>query len=477
MAHDLLRAATSEQRMTSAQTTLTTTPKRVTRRRSPGLLEIAWQVQKKGALEFFMDQWRAQGDLTHLRMGRYRMLFAVHPEHVRHIYVTGRQNFEKLQTWEGSRQLLLGDGLIASVGALWKRQRRLMSTFFSPRSIEQYYPVFLSATEALAERWNAVAASGQQIDMLDEMTSVTASIILRSMFGMDIQEERLRVLEGDVARMIAFVNRREMMPVKPPLWVPFPGYRRYRAARARVHGLIGEVIARRRAEPRERWPNDLLNKLMSARDEETGEAMSDVLVHDESLGIFVAGHETTARTMTFLWYALHENPQIAERLRAELDEVVPRDEPPTLEHLKRLPYTVRTIKEVLRLYPPSPSQPRDPIVAQELDGVEVSPGTYLMLFPYATHRHPDFWDEPERFDPDRFLPDRESARHPFAYFPFGGGQRICLGSSFAMLETLLLTALLARRFRAQVVEGHRPFFDMAGTLTIRNGLPVRLTRR
>jgi cytochrome P450 len=461
----------------AAEMTLTSRSKPLTKHRIPGLLQIAWQVRKKGALAFFMDQWRLQGDLTHLRMGRYKMLFAVHPEHVRQIYVTGRQDFEKLQTWEGSRRLLLGNGLIASVGELWKRQRRLMATFFTPRSIEQYYPVFLSATEALAERWNDVAAAGRPIDMLDEMTGVTASIILRSMFGMDISEQRLRSLEGDVAGMIAFVNRREMMPVKPPLWMPFPGYRRYWAARVRVHGLLHDVIARRRAQPRESWPNDLLTKLMSARDEETGEAMSDLLVHDEAIGIFVAGHETTARTMTFLWYALHENPHVAERLKAELDEVIPRDEPPTLEQLKRLPYTTRTIKEVLRLYPPSPSQPRDPVVEQELDGVPVSPGLYLMLFPYATHRHPDFWEDPERFDPDRFLPERESSRHPFAYFPFGGGQRICLGNSFAMLETLVLTALLVRRFHAQLVDGHRPWFDMAGTLTIRNGLPMRLARR
>jgi cytochrome P450 len=463
--------------MTTTETTLMSRTKRVSKPRVPGLLEIAWQIRKKGALEFFMDQWRLQGDLTHLRMGRHKMLFAVHPEHVRHIYVTGRDSFDKLQTWEGSRQLLLGNGLIGSVGELWKRQRRLMSTFFTPRGIEQYYPVFLSATEALAQRWSELAASGRPIDMLDEMTSVTASIILRSMFGMDISEERLHSLEGDVAGMIAFLNRREMVPVKPPLWVPFPSNRRYAAARASVHGLIREVIARRRAESRESWPNDLLSKLMSARDEETGEVMSDLLVHDESLGIFVAGHETTARTMAFLWYSLHANPHVAERLQAELDEVVPRDGPPTLEQLKRLPYTVRTIKEVLRLYPPSPSQPRDPTVEQELDGVQVSPGTYLMLFPYATHRHPEFWDEPERFDPDRFLPERESGRHPFAYFPFGGGQRICLGNSFAMLETLLLTALLARRFHAQLIDGHRPLVEMAGTLTIRNGLPMRLTRR
>jgi cytochrome P450 len=396
---------------------------------------------------------------------------------VRQVLVTGRQGFDKLQSWESSRQLLLGDGLIASTGELWKRQRRLMSSFFAPRSIEQYYPVMLAEAEATARRWEAFAASGRAIDVLDEMTRVTACIILRSMFGMDISEERLRSLEGDVESMILFLNHREMLPVKAPLWAPLPSHKRYHEARSRVHALIQEVIARRRAEPQDSWPNDLLSKLMSARDEKTGESMTDLLVHDESLGIFVAGHETTARTMAFLWYALHENPAVAARLHAELDAVLPPDQPPTLEQLKRLPYTMQAIQEVLRLYPPSPAQPRDPIVDQSLGSVRVQPGTYLLLFPYATHRHPEFWDEPDRFDPDRFLPGREEGRHPFAYFPFGGGQRICLGNNFALLEAHILTALLARRFSAQLVAGHEPRVEMGGTLMIRNGLPMRIRSR
>ena len=180
-------------------------------RRSPSLLQMAMQIRAKGALQFFMDQWRAQGDLPELRMGRRKLLFVVHPEHVRQVLVTGRDGYDKLSTWERTRQLLLGDGLIASTGALWKRQRRLMSSFFTPRSIEQYYPVILAAVEATAQRWEAFARVGRPIDMVDEMTRLTATIILRSMFGMDISEARLHALEGDVEDMILFVNNREML--------------------------------------------------------------------------------------------------------------------------------------------------------------------------------------------------------------------------------------------------------------------------
>lgn len=445
--------------------------------RSPSLLRIAMEVRAKGALQFFLDQWRAQGDLPQLHMGRRKLLLVVHPEHVRHVLVTAREGFDKRDTWESTRQLLLGGGLIASHGAQWKRQRRLMAPFFTPRSVEQYYSVMLEAAEATAKRWDSLAQAGQPVDMIDEMTQITAWIILRSMFGMDIFEERLRSLQGDVEDLILFVNDREMQALKPPLWAPLPRHRRYRKARASVHALIDEMIAARRAEPPSSWPDDLLGRMMSVRDDETGEAMSDELVRDESIGIFVAGHETTARTLSFLWWALDENPDVSERLRSELDAVLPRDQSPKPEHLERLPYMDRTIREVLRLYPPAPAFPRDPITEQDLCGVRVPEGTVLLVFPYATHRHPGFWDDPERFDPDRFLPEREADRHPYAYYPFGAGNRICLGNSFALLEARIVTALLARRFHARRVSGHRPRIEARGTLMVRNGLPMRISRR
>lgn len=447
------------------------------RPQSPSLLHIAMQVRAKGALQLFMDQWRAQGELPELRMGRARLLLVIHPEHVQHVLVTARESFDKLSTWESTRRLLLGGGLIASHGAQWKRQRRLMSGFFTPRSVEQYYSVMLEAAEATAKRWDSLAQADRPVDMIEEMTQVTAWIILRSMFGVDISEERLRSLQGDVEELIRFVNDREMQALKPPLWAPLSRHRRYRRARASVHALIDEMIAARRAAPQTSWPDDLLGRMMSVRDDETGEAMSDVQVRDESIGIFVAGHETTARTLSFLWWALDENPEVAARLRSELDAVLPRDQSPKPEHLERLPYLDRTIREVLRLYPPAPAFPRDPIAQQDLGGVRVAPGTFLLVFPYATHRHPGFWDDPERFDPDRFLPEREVDRHPYAYYPFGAGTRICLGNSFAMLEARIVTALLARRFSARLVSGHRPRIEAKGTLMVRNGLPMRISRR
>jgi len=229
--------------------------------------------------------------------------------------------------------------------------------------------------------------------------------------------------------------------------------------------------------PEAQWPNDLLSKLMLARDEETGEAMSDTLLRDESVTMFFAGHETTARTMTFTWYALAKHPDVARKLHDEIDAVV-GDRLPTIDDLKRMPYTLQIIKETLRLYPAAPLYVRDAVQTDVIDGMRIDAGAQILLSPFLTHRHPGFWPDPERFDPERWLPEREAAMHPYAYHPFAAGQRICLGNNFSLFESHLLLVLLARRFAPTLTD---PQFvtqlDMAGTLFSRNGMPMRIMPR
>jgi len=214
---------------------------------------------------------------------------------------------------------------------------------------------------------------------------------------------------------------------------------------------------------------------MQARDEETGEPLSDNLLRDESITTFFARHETTARTMTFAWYALAENPQVAEKLHAELDSVL-GDDTPTLEDLHHLPYTLKVIKEVLRLYPPAPVYMRDAIGEDELGGFKIQ-GLPILLSPYYTHRHPDFWEDPLAFNPDRWTPEQEGKMHPYAYHPFAAGQRVCIGNNFSLLESHLLLALLAREYAPRLAPGFAPKFVMRGTLGTSNGFPMILERR
>lgn len=443
-------------------------------RRKTSVLDMAFGVSQKGMLGFFMDMWQRDGDLAGIQVGPQAVHLAVHPDHVRHISIANRQNYDKLRSYDGVREFLLGNGLVTSTGDLWKRQRKLMSPFFTPRGVEAYFPVFLSECAALVERWGTLADKGVRVEMPHEMMRVTAAIILKTMFSMESPEEVMDIQQA-VEAMIHFVGSGEN-PLRPPLWVPSPTNRRYLRARERVHSYVDGLIARRRALPAEVWPDDLLSKLMRARDEATGEAMSDQLIRDEAITIFFAGHETTAKTMTFLWYALAKHPAVASKLHAELQSQL-GDGLPAIEDLHRLPYTLQVIKETLRLYPPAPMYVRDAVAADTIDGVDIPAGARVLLVPFATHRHPQFWPDPEQFDPDRWEPEKEAAMHPYQYHPFAAGQRICLGNNFALLEAHVLTAVLAKRFAPLLAVNHEPKLVMKGTLDSANGMPMYVVRR
>lgn len=452
-----------------------THPPNIPGRRSRFVVDFAFDVQRKGFLRFFEEAWRQYGDLARFQIGSGTMFLAVHPEHVRHISITNRQNYDKGVSYDIVRELLLGDGLVTSTGALWRRQRRLMAPFFTPRNVEAYLPIFLEDGLWLQKRWEELARQGEVVEMTDEMMRITASIILKTMFSMESDEDILQIKHA-VETMIQFVSVGQMNPLRPPLWLPTPHNRAYLQARRLVHAYIDGVIARRRAMPPDEWPDDLLSKLMLARDEESGEAMGDDLLRDEAITIFFAGHETTARTLTFLWYALAQNPEVEAQLHAELDAVVGGGAP-TLAQLKQLAYTLQTIKETLRLYPPAPTYVRDALGDDEIDGVPVPAGSRMMLWPYLTHRHADFWQWPLHFDPDRWQPEQEVARHPYAYHPFAAGQRICIGNNFSLFESQVLVALLAARFTPRLLPGFELRLEMAGTLIAKGGLPMRIVAR
>jgi cytochrome P450 len=454
---------------------MTASPRSIPHRRSRFALDIALEVQRQGTLGFFESTWRRYGDLAHLRLGSRDMFLIVHPDHVRRVTVEQRETYAKHASYDDVRTLLLGDGLVASNGALWRRQRKLMAPFFTPRAIEAYLPIIVEDGAWFRERWAAAARRGEPLDMLHEMSVLTASIILKSMFSLEATDTIAWVKDA-VEIMIGFASRRQMNPLHAPLWMPTPQNRAYLDARTRVHEYIQGVIAQRRAQSPDQWPDDLLSRMMLARDEETGEPMSTSLLRDEAITVFFAGHETTARTLAFLWYAVANHPEVAARMQAEVDSVL-GDAAPTLAQLKQLPYTLQVIKETLRLYPAAPMYARDAAARDEFAGIVVPVGSRMAVMPYLTHRHPDFWPDPLRFDPDRWQPDQEAARHPFAYHPFAAGQRICIGNNFSLFESHVVVAMLARHFVPRTVPGHTPQVWMDGTLGSRNGLPMLVEQR
>lgn len=430
---------------------------------------------QKGMLEFIEENWRKHGDIFEVVVGPQKLVIVIHPDHVRHVTLTNASNYEKLKSYEPVRKYIIGDGIVTSTGDLWKRQRRLMAPFFTPKAVQEYGDIFLSDTMAMTERWEQLAAAGTQVEMFDEMALITASIVLKAIFSTESTEDILEIKEC-VETMIGFAGSKGMNPLQVPDWIPTPENVNFRWARDRVTRYIDDVVDSRLEMDEADYPNDMLSKLITAQDPETGERMSRDLLRDESLTLFFAGYETSARSMSYAWYALAINPHVKARLHEELDREL-GDGLPTLETLKKLPYTLRVIKETLRLYPPAPMYAKDVVDDDVIDGHCVDKGSVVLLFPYFTHRHPDFWEEPLRFEPNRHAPEAEKERHPQAYHPFASGQRVCLGNHFSLLETHIMLALLARRFDPQLPAGYEAEFVGNALLEISNGLPMILDKR
>ena len=439
-----------------------------------GPIAFARGVRSRGFLHFAGDLWREHGDVFEAHVGPRRLVFVMHPDAVEQVTVSGRQRYDKKGSYDVVRKYLIGQGLVGSTGDLWRRQRKLMAPFFTPRGVATYADLVIRDSLRFAVRWEDLADEGREVDLSEEMMLITASIILKAMFSSETPES-ISQMKSAVETMITYVDT-QMVPVRVPTWVPSRRNRRYFEARDLVHGSIAALIAERRAIHETDWPNDLLSRLMEARDPDTGEAMTETLLRDESITMFFAGHETTARTMAAAWYALGTHPEVAARLHEELDSVL-GDHAPTLEELHHLPYTLQVVKEVLRLYPAAPFYARDAIEDDQIGGFDVPSGATIMLSPFYTHRHPDFWTDPDRFDPDRWTRDAETTRHGHSYHPFAAGPRICIGNNFSLLESHLLLAILARRFRPRLRDGFVPHFVMHGTLSIEGGLPAVIETR
>ena len=350
-----------------------------------------------------------------------------------------------------------------------------MAPFFTPRAVQEYADIMLRDTIAVTERWEQMAASRTRVEMFDEMALVTASIVLKAIFSTESDEDILEIKEC-VETMIVYGASKGMNPFQVPDWIPTPDNVKYRWARDRVTRYIDDVLDNRLEMDEADYPTDMLSKLITAEDPETGERMSRELLRDESLTLFFAGYEMSARAMSYAWYALARNPDVKARLHEELDREL-GDALPTLDTLKKLPYTLRVIKETLRLYPPAPMYAKDVVDDDVIDGHCVDKGSVVLLFPYFTHRHPDFWEEPLRFEPNRHAPETEKERHPQAYHPFASGQRVCLGNHFSLLETHIMLAILARRFDPQLPLGYKAEFVGNTLLEISNGLPMILQSR
>ncbi|HEY0018755.1 MAG TPA: cytochrome P450 [Longimicrobium sp.] len=425
-------------------------------------------------LALYTRAQRTLGDVVRLRgIPGINWYLVTHPAGVEHVLKTRGKNYRKPDRFNAPVRMLAGNGILAAEGDTWLQNRRLMQPAFHRQRLAGLVAQMAQAAELAAERWDRLAAEGAVVEVGEEMLRLTLRIVGTTLFSHDLSGEA-NVLGTAIRTAFQHVSMRMTMPFAPPAWLPTRENRRFAAARDVVHRTVDDMIAERRRSGQER--PDLLQMLLDARDAETGARMDDRQVRHEALTLMIAGHETAAASLSWTWHLLSGNPGAAAKLREELDAVL-GGRTPGVEDLPRLPYTRAVFDETLRLYPPAWGQPRESVEEDEIGGYRIPARNIVMVSQWVTHRRPDLWDRPDAFVPERFVGAGPGTFPPFAYYPFGGGARQCIGSSFALMEAQVVLATLAQRFELESVPGHEVVPDATFTLRPRNGVRMRIRRR
>ncbi len=425
-------------------------------------------IQRDG-LGYYMRSAMEHGDVVRMRVGPYGMVMLNHPDHIRHVLQDNNHNYDKNNFGNNLLRPVVGNGLLLSEGDFWRRQRRLMQPMFHRQRIAALGRTMTGCAAETLAAWEARLAAGRPFDMADDMMRLTLSIVSRSLFTRESGGDA-EVVGRAATEVVEYLGWRFVAYWAPPETWPTPRNRRFQRARRALDDVVYRLIRDRRERPVE--ADDLLNLLLEARDE-TGQGMSDSQLRDEVMTLYLAGHETTAITLAWTWYLLSTHPAAGRRLRAELKTVLD-GRLPTIDDLPSLSYTRMVIDEAMRLYPPAWAISRRAIQADEIGGCHIPANSFVFFCPYVMHRHPAYWPNPEGFDPERFAPEHESERPRYVYFPFGGGPRQCIGNLFALVESQLILATLAQRFRPELVPGHPVEPAPLVTLRPRGGITMTL---
>jgi len=382
------------------------------------------------------------GDVVRFRAGppgaRLELHLVSHPDGAHRVLAGAATNYRKDNVFYAEIRSAFGDGLLTSQDADWQRQKRFLQPLFGPKRVDAYAAAMGGQVDALVRRWRSRLPA--TLDLHDEMTRLTLSTICRILFGEDL-DRVLPVVQRTFDPLGDAVRRRAMAGLRPPRDWPTPVNRQRRQAERGLHGVCDEIVAHRRASGRRQ--DDMLGLLLSARDE--GSSLTDAEVRDQVLVFLLAGHETTSTALTYALRLLGRHRDVQDRVRAEVVAVT-GDGAVTPRHAAALAYTTMVLKETMRLYPSAPLLGRRAVEEDRIGGFRIPAGAEVVVAPWVVHRHPGFWDQPLRFDPERFSPEREKARHRYAWFPFGGGPRACIGQHFSMLESVIALAMLIREF-------------------------------
>jgi len=404
-------------------------------------------------------------DLVRLDLGFGSIYLVTLPDHIHHVMVANNDNYWKGDVFERTR-FLFGNGLVVNEGESWRRQRHLIQPAFAHRRIAGLLPIMTDVVQQRLAAWEAASAAGQPIEIGREMMALTLGIIVKTMFSLSIDERELQVMAQCFNTGLEQITIR-MATYFLPEWFPLPHQRAAREAVATLEKMVYRIIKERRESGQD--VDDLLGMLLAARDEETGEGMTDLEIRDEVMVTLFGGYEATADALTWTWHLLDEHPAVDETMREEIATVL-GGRTPTFEDVTRLTYTAQVAQESMRLYPPFWFYNRTAKDEDEIGGYRIPAGAQILIVPYATHRHPDFWKVPEAFRPERFEPSQVAGRPRNAYVPFGTGQRMCVGRHLAMLELQLILALVAQRYHPRLAPGYFVVPKVGTSLRAKGGM-------
>ena len=417
----------------------------------------------------FIARCQKYGDVVSMRFLYLTAYFLFNPDDIEYVVSTNAKNFIKSRNQRSPFfQRLVGNGLLTSEGEVWKRQRRLAQPAFHRQRINSYGEVMATFARRTISEWR----EGEVRDIHRDMMRLTLEIVVKTLFNADVSADADKV--GRVLSQIVkpFASQATIK------WIldnrlPTTNHRRFDRAAREIDAIVYRIIADRRQSGLDE--GDLLSMLLQAHDED-GSWMTDRQLRDEVMTLFLAGHETTALTLSWAWYLLARNPEAERIFHAELDEVLGK-RLPTIEDLSRLKYTERIAKESMRLYPPAYALGREALEECEIGGFRVAPKTQIFMFQWVTQRDPRFFSEPDRFYPERWTDEFVSSLPKYAYFPFGGGPRFCIGNTFAMMEIVLVLATIGQQFRFSLLPNHPVTVLPAMSLRPRDGIHVVVERR
>lgn len=412
---------------------------------------------------------RTIGPGLQINLGFLRFVYLQRPEHIEAVCVKNDKCYQKPLGIEGLKRFI-GNGLLTSEGQFHLRQRRMIQPAFHRRRIDSYAQIMVTLTQASMSKWK----DGERIDINAEMMSITLAIIAKTMFNAEVSGDATKVAHA-LELLMVYQERyglRWLGKIFDAL--PLPSTRKLHKALAELDAIMYRIIEEHCAEDED--SGDLLSMLLQAKAEEDGGAMSGQQLRDECLTLFLAGHETTAVLMSWTWKLLSEHPEVETKLHEEIDQIL-GERAATLDDVEKLVYTRMVVTEAMRLYPPAYAFGRQAIADNDVGPYRIRKGTIIGISPFILHRQPEWYPNPDHFDPERWTPERAGGMHKFAYCPFGGGTRKCIGDQFAWMEATLILATVAQAWKMRVVPEHPGVPDPKVTLRPRNGMPVILERR